>query len=412
MYLDGVYGGRNRQFMTPFFDVERIEVLRGPQGALLGKNTAAGAISIVTAGPTRDLQGGGTATYDFDRQGEDLSAFLSGPLSDKFSGRVAVKYTDMGGWIHNVANDTDEPSTRNKLARVSLRYDVNDDTNIIAKYEYANTNIFGNSEVPVSATEATPQLPDFKDAGDIFGQRNVDTELSHNASVTANVGLDGFAITSITGYSAFSDRDAVGVTNLNPETFAFISSERFNQYSEELRLLSPVGQKVEYIVGAYYDTGHYGDGWAEQYNLFGGFAAGRNHFDFSQHSDTWSVFAQSKWHITDELALQTSVRYTKSSKHATFVNIADEGYVLYPDNAAAGSIDSNKVDPSISLQYQITPGTMVYATYAQGSKGGGFVSNTPGVPPADFSFRPERSENYEIGSLRHRSSPLRTVTCP
>jgi iron complex outermembrane recepter protein len=400
MYLDGIYGGRNRQFMMPFFDIERIEVLRGPQGALLGKNTAAGAVSIITAGPTRDFQAGGTATYDFDRRGVDWYSYLSGPFTDGLSGRVAVKYTDMGGWIHNLANDTREPSQRNKLIRGALRYDINDNSDVVLKYGYANTNMLGNAETPVSATDPTPSLPSDKNAGDLFGERNIDTELSHNASVTANIGLSGgFKLTGISGYSSFSDRSAVGVTNLNPEAFVFTSSERFDQYSQELRLQSPLGARFEYIFGAYYDTGSYSDAWAEQYNLLGGAAAGANHFDFSQHSDTWSVFAQSKLHITGELALQTSLRYTKNSKHGTFINTADSGFgfVLAPDNFAAASIDSSKVDPSITLQYEPAGGTMLYATYAQGSKGGGFVSNTPTVPPADFAFQPEKSENFEVG---------------
>jgi iron complex outermembrane receptor protein len=399
MYLDGVYGGRNRQFMNPFFDVERIEVLRGPQGALLGKNTAAGAISIVTSGPTRELQAGGTATYDFDRKGEDLFAYVSGPISDRLSGRVAVKYTDMGGWIRNLANDTTEPSERNKMIRGALRYDFNDTTNIVAKYEYANTNTFGNSDTPVSSSEATPFLPNHKNAGDLFGARNIDTELAHNASVTANVGIDGLTLTSITGYSFFDDRNPVGVTNLNPETFAFTSSEHFNQYSQELRLLSPAGERLEYIAGAYYDTGSYSDAWAEQYNLLGGLAAGANHFDFEQHSSTWSVFVQSRYHILEALAVQAAVRFTRNLKSGTFVNTADSGFgfVLAPDNFASGRADSGKVDPSITVQYTPVADTMLYATYAQGSKGGGFVSNTPTVPPADFAFNPEKSENYELG---------------
>jgi iron complex outermembrane receptor protein len=397
MYMDGIYGGRNRQFMTPFFDVERIEVLRGPQGALLGKNTAAGAISIVTAGPTRDFQGGATASYDFDRDGEEISAFVSGPLSDRWSGRIAAQYTDLGGWIKNIATGTDDPSTRDKLVRGSLRYDLNDHTNIVARYEYDDLNRFGSANTPISAAVPTPDLPDQKDAAPPFGQRDSDAEISHNASLTANIGLSDLTLTSVTGYSQFDDTNIVGVSNLNPEVFAFTSTEAFDQFSQEIRLLSPTNQKVEYIVGAYYDSGHYSDGWAEQYNLFGGAAAGKNHFLFSQHSITWSAFAQSKWHMTDDLSLLGSVRYTENTKHATFFNIADSGFPLYPNNAVAGAIKDTDVDPSVTLQYQVVPKTMVYATFARGSKGGGFVSNTQEVPQADFAYKPEKSTNYEIG---------------
>ena len=395
MYLDGIYGGRNKQFMSPFFDIDRIEVLRGPQGALLGKNTAAGAISIVTGSPTRDFQAATVVSYDFERKGEDLSGFVSGPLTEGLSGRLAVKYTDMGGWIDNIATGTEDPSIHDKFLRGSLKYDFNSNTNVVAKFEYGDHKSFGNSDTPLPLD--TSALPSFKDAGVPFGERDNDRTLSRDGSITANIGLGDFTLQSITGYSQFHDRSHVPVSNMNPEVFAFTSIEDFNQFSEEVRLLSPTNQAIEYILGAYADTGKYFNSWYEQYNLFGGSAAGANQFVFDQHSTTKSVFAQGKWHIADQWSLQGSLRYTDNAKHATFNNTALTPFVLYPDNAAQGAISSNEVDPSLTLQYALNPNFMAYATYARGSKGGGFVSNTPGVPQADFAYQPEKSTNYEVG---------------
>ena len=108
MYVDGIYGGRNRQFMAPFFDVERVEVMRGPQGALLGKNTAAGAISIITAGPTDTFEGSVTSSYNFDREGFEVYGYVSGPMSDTLSGRLAVKYTELDGYIKNNSSSSSD----------------------------------------------------------------------------------------------------------------------------------------------------------------------------------------------------------------------------------------------------------------------------------------------------------------
>jgi len=94
IYQDGVYGGRSAQFTAPFFDVDRIEVLRGPQGALFGKNTAAGAISIVTAGPTDTFEAKGTVSYDFIQKGPELNGYIAGPISDTLGARLAVTPID------------------------------------------------------------------------------------------------------------------------------------------------------------------------------------------------------------------------------------------------------------------------------------------------------------------------------
>src|SRR6185437_12719803 len=178
--------------------------------------------------------GGATASYDFDRDGEQMSAFVSGPLSNQWSGRIAAQYTDLGGWIKNIATGTDDPSTRNKLVRGSLRYDINDHTNIVAKYEYDDLNRFGSANTPISAIAPTPDLPDQKDAAAPFGHRDSDAEISHNASLTANIGLGSMTLTSVTGYSQFDDTNVVGVSSLNPEVFAFTSTEAFDQFSQEI----------------------------------------------------------------------------------------------------------------------------------------------------------------------------------
>ncbi|HEX7849953.1 MAG TPA: TonB-dependent receptor plug domain-containing protein, partial [Sphingomonas sp.] len=110
LYMDGIYAGKLRQEQAPFFDVGRVEVLRGPQGALFGKNTAAGAISIISAGPTDKMSAAITGVYNFDQKGYDLSGYVSGPVSDTFGVRVAVRLQDQDGWITNLYNGKKEPN--------------------------------------------------------------------------------------------------------------------------------------------------------------------------------------------------------------------------------------------------------------------------------------------------------------
>ena len=109
LYNDGIDAGRARQFMAPYFDVARVEVLRGPQGALIGKNTAAGAVSIVSNLPTDSFQGAVTGSYLFERKGVDLFGFVSGPLTDTLKGRLAVKVINDEGWVRNLATGNKDP---------------------------------------------------------------------------------------------------------------------------------------------------------------------------------------------------------------------------------------------------------------------------------------------------------------
>ena len=103
LYVDGIYAGKSRQFTFPFFDQERVEVLRGPQGALFGKNTAAGAISLISAQPTSTFKGSATGIYNFGLRGYELSGFVSGPLTEGLSARLALKVVDNDGYMTNRA---------------------------------------------------------------------------------------------------------------------------------------------------------------------------------------------------------------------------------------------------------------------------------------------------------------------
>ncbi|ATQ42902.1 TonB-dependent receptor [Caulobacter mirabilis] len=404
MYLDGIYGGRNRQFMSPMFDVERVEVMRGPQGALLGKNTAAGAVSIVTASPSRTPSAEMTAVYNFSRKGGDLSGYVTGPLGDDLSGRLAIKYTDMGGYIANSATGKDDPRVENLSIRGGLRFEPSDRFDVTAKLSYDHFVTWGTAQVRVDPIKGG--LSDRKNAAPPFGTPEEDDQTSWNASVTANLALGEFTLTSITGYSTFEDLKNTGGSAGNPETWLSMFTEDFDQVSQEFRLLSPTGRRFEYIIGAYYDRGDYDLYNGSRYRLFGGAVTGQTAIDFTQKAETWSLFAQGTWHASDRLRLLGSLRWTNNKKDATFrlrqvsgtplpgVVPLDLPNAAHPD---VGSLDEENTDPSLTLQYDLAPRVMVYAAWGKGSKAGGFVSNTRTVKWDQFRYGPESSTNYEIG---------------
>ncbi|MDZ4376327.1 MAG: TonB-dependent receptor [Phenylobacterium sp.] len=406
LYMDGIYAGRNRQAQSPFFDLARVEVLRGPQGALFGKNTPAGAVSIVSAGPTSQFEAAVTGLYNFSLRGYDVWGHVSGPISDTLGARLAVKMTDNKGFLKNRALDRREPQNAQQLARLTLAYRPTDTFDYTLKVEYANRDVEGG--VNVASPLNTPQQPRdyrFSTVNPIGPEGSKAT--SWLVSGVGNLELGEFTLTSVTGYSFFRSNIVnnfdQGLPNNGGSTANSVYNsypEHFRQWSQEVRLLSPTGQTFEYVVGAYYDTSLY------QLQQLGGFnIASLNYFglletNFRQRAESFSVFGQGTYNFNEDLRVVGSLRYTTTNKRGHFYGRLRYGpFALRPVNTVAnGEINGeDNVDPSITLQYDFAPQVMVYATYGRGSKSGGFVSNTYGTTNATFAYQPEKSENYEVG---------------
>ena len=404
LYLDGVYAGRSKQFQAPFFDIERVEVLRGPQGALFGKNTPAGAVSIVTANPTDQFQGSATGLYNFNLAGYDISGYVAGPVAPGLTARLAAKFVDEDGYILNNATGRKDPQTHEQLARLTLKYAPTGAFNYLAKVEYGNKEINGGITVSDPLTVGAP-TPTVRFGAISPGGFENNKTTSWNVSGTGNLSLGDFTVTSVTAYSWFRgssqngfDQDVPITGGVTGNTINNGFPERFYQVSQELRLLSPTGRKLEYVAGIYYDYSRYQVTERLFYNILGGFIAGAQHSGFDQHSQTVSVFGQGTYHVLDTLRLVGSLRYTNTDKHATYAAFTDQGTGLQPLTTANGSLSEDNINPSATLQYDVLPKIMLYATYGRGSKSGGFVANTFGSTNATFSFRPEQSENYEVGA--------------
>lgn len=402
LYQDGIYLGHSKQLEAPFFDLDRIEVLNGPQGALFGKNTAAGAVSIVTAGPTDHFEASANAIYNFDLKGFDLSGFVSGPITSTLSARLAVRIVDEDGFILDNFTGTKEPRTREQLARLTLKWAPNSNFDYTTKADYVNKLVTGCVNVSISNTAPqTPPTNCYITPGP--GGPPVNEFESWLVSGTGNLHLGDYTLTSITGYDWFKglllngfDADIPG-GGVTANTISDGFPERFHQFSQEVRLASPTGHRLEYIVGAYYDLSRYEVDEVFYYDLHGGALAGGQHSHFDEHGDSYSVYGQATYHILDSLRLLGSLRWTNTDKNATYSAHTDFGSPLQPISSAVGSLSEHNIDPSVTLQYDATRQIMFYITYGEGSKSGGFVSDTFGTKNSTFSYLPERSRNYEGG---------------
>ena len=155
-YVDGVYRGRPQQTRAPFLDLERVEVLRGPQSILFGKNSVAGALNITTARPTREFDAMVSALYEPRYEEQDISAHISGPFTDRFRGRLAASYRETDGHIHNATLSTEDPSREETAVRAWLEFDVTDTVTASLKAEHGEFDVVGrqieiDQEVPVQA---------------------------------------------------------------------------------------------------------------------------------------------------------------------------------------------------------------------------------------------------------------------
>jgi len=403
VYMDGVYAGKMRQALNPFFDVARVEVMRGPQGALYGKNTPAGAISVVSAGPTKTFEGGITGSYNFDLEGYDLTGYVSGPVSDTLSLRVATRLQNQDGYIHNLGTGKDDPRNKLQLFRVSALWEPTDNFSLSGKVEMSNYEREGGLGVSSPTTTAQqPKLVRYT-VNSPLGQEGY-TNRSVLGSVTANLKVGTHTLTSITGYSWFNgsvtnyfDQQVPGTGQIVENSVANKYPENFHQFSEELRLLSPTGGTLEYVVGAYYDRSTYNVDPYLYYNLQALNLVSLNQTYFHQQARTVSVFGQATLRPAAGLRIIGSLRYTNTHKDGRFSGALLGGKIFRPLTSATGSISEGLADPSVTVQYDVSRNLMVYAVYGRGSKSGGFVSNTLGTTNATFTYRPERSRNWEAG---------------
>ena len=144
LFVDGIYGGRNRQYNQPFLDIERIEVLRGPQGALFGRNTGAGAISITTARPSQEVLVEAFAEYEVRTNSANATAVVNGPITDTLSIRIATRYAEDNGWLRNTTLNRVEPQTDQFVGRVSMLWQPGDNVDVFGKLEYSRVDLTGS----------------------------------------------------------------------------------------------------------------------------------------------------------------------------------------------------------------------------------------------------------------------------
>jgi len=436
LYIDNVYLGRPGMAVFDLMDIEQLEVLRGPQGTLFGKNTTAGVINISTRAPSftpeRSIETSIGEDGYFQTKGT-----ISGPLNEQLAGRISAYRTRSDGDIKNEYNGHDLNGGSRDGFRAQLLFKPNEDFNLrwIGDYNEedssAGTRVLYNTGPTINGVNLYSARAAAAGATLVNGSHrkvNLDNDQhvtvhQGGTSLEANWTLPSdFTLTSISSYRFwnFTPKNDDGL-NVAATYNAGVSVED-KQYSQEFRLASPKGEFFDYVLGAYYfgsdldnkSFAYYGPK-ADIWNGTPGGAlanvdsVGRGHIK----TDSFALFAQGTWHLTERLDFTAGVRGTYEEKNAWVNRDAPQGGAAVTGAAAtarrgrAGAYDSGDLNqysssPSglLNLSYRITDDVLGYATLSHGEKSGGVnlvVGSAPTAGADSLLIGTERANNAELG---------------
>jgi iron complex outermembrane recepter protein len=447
-YIDDIYHGRTRIADEAFLDLDRIEVLKGPQSTFFGNNSVAGALNIVTAKPTDTFDGNVRALYGQYGQyaGEGM---LNIPLNPDLAVRIAAIGDGLSGWAQDPYAGHDQPDQNNKAGRITFFYHPSDEFDATFKVEGSTNHDTDGSVVgdcpPPAPFAAPPGTSNFCAQASKLGYPLRASNLADTTNAGQGVNLSTFedvltlhrrigedTLTSVSGfynyhYTQDVDSDGTPIELLNLQT-----AEAYHQFSQEFRLASPQGETLEYLVGAYYQdsrlTGHSGNityfyldpTVLKSYPALAADLPLASSNPSIQNEHDYALFGSLGWNVTDQIKFGTGLRGSWVYKSASAEQWYGTGTDAYggvvplaaslqtvaanllgaPKPAWAAANSYNSLMPSAELDYKFVPSIMLYGTYARGFLAG--VPTDVGYVPAGTNVAtppvlPETVNDYELG---------------
>jgi iron complex outermembrane recepter protein len=456
MFIDGIYMGRSRQFRAPFFDLERVEVLRGPQGILFGKNTIAGAINLTTAKPHVGDEFNGNVSFEYEPEYNTQTgiAIISGDVTDTLAMRLAYKHRSSDGWVEDTGLNSDGPETEEDTLRLAFTWEPNRDWQIEGKFEQSE---FESEGVTVQTIASNPMggLANFVAAASIANdplfENKANDRLSRdgnlsddskdttvqNGALKIDYALGEHTLTLVSGYSDYELSDNFDADFAPISFISTIDDSDFTQWSQEIRFTSPGGEKFDYITGMFWqknelkadsdndvdvltDLEPFFDATYDALKDAGRIPPTVNPANFSrqnnfeQDTETLSAFFQGTLSLTDAVRLIVGARYTYESKEferqGKFAEFQDYATPAGLDASITASLlglevpvatydekrTENHFSPSAKIQWDVNDDMMAYALVEKGFKSGGFNSNID-TTLESAEFEEEEALGFEVG---------------
>jgi iron complex outermembrane receptor protein len=440
-FIDDVYISRAVINLHPFMDVGAVEVVRGPQGTLFGKNTAAGAMIIRTNEATEEFNVGiniSDGSYATTGGVTEVNGFVNGSLSDKVSGRLALLYRDRDGFYENLGDGPDGAQREDYGIQGKLNFNLSDTTVANLKIQYMDYTEFGSDTAEMNGTGGPPLFV-WQAAVANSGAPNADQYIPVldwlvHYTCTDVVSTEASGSIDIGSFCPGRDQDTTNVTfdiehDVNAGTFKFIAAhqeysykskfhgfeggganlfrayrdEDYSGFSSELRFTSEEGDVFDYIAGMYYEDSEIDRNQYSDINLvgFGPPVLFRKTEPWSQTTETFAVFAQARWHFSDRVTGIFGGRWSTETKDFLFEDYStaygtSSGPRNYAINPRDESRDESRFTPSFTLQYELNEDINLFASATRGHKTGGF-SDRVDTQTGPITYDAEIVDGFELG---------------
>jgi len=411
--VDGVVQTVNELGLVDRFDVERIEILRGPQGTLFGANTTGGVVNIVTRQPTGEFEAYGQLGLG-NYNSKNMSLAVNFPITDTLSGKVVGATRSRDGFYTNLYNGEDIGHLDSTGMRGYLRWTPNDDLDVTLKLEGQKirngTDVLLNISYPGQIFYRSDTPYDFKLYSDVPDQHNSD---SYGGTLTAVWNSPIGEITSITSYYDWKTRGYQDIDGIDLFGYAQIGNTTGWQGAQEIRDVFKPTDNTEVLLGLFLQKWHYdsdGLGWLAFVD-----PTLQNQTLAEQDSENISLFGAVYWDLTDKLRLQAGIRGSRDKvemSRADYFSIQPNGTdpklgygnlngaIVLPTDPAnppvSGSDDWTNWGGKLGLDYKFSDAVMAYGHYTRGFKLGGFngrISRAEDLGPYDSEY----VDSFEVG---------------